>query len=226
MSTKDFFDLSIGAPARLARMRRAFDEHAAKYPRCPEHMKPKSWRDVRRATFGSIRAYGCYGLHQGFNSKLPIWYTHGGAQFRDERFADEVTRSIDHNGWFADVHCDNTIRGIVGRLPHGRFIAGYHESVNGERVYYHEVFDDERDAALMADEHAQVVAEVMREDSERYEAAQELQSDLEGSMDRLRECLALRNKPCFAHLREEALTLIEKIRESRETLRTDYAAYI
>jgi hypothetical protein len=37
--TQSFFDLTVSAPVRLARMRKAFADHPKKYPICPEHAK-------------------------------------------------------------------------------------------------------------------------------------------------------------------------------------------
>lgn len=226
--TARYFDLSIPAPERLAMMREAFATHAAQYPYCPEHAKPKTWRDVRGTTHKSVHAY-CGGLGQGFNGtdgqKTPVWYCHTGPQFRDERFADECERGPSHEGWFSDTDCSEKVRGIVGRLTHGRFIAGYHWSSNGERVYFPEVFDDEGEAANMADEHARVYAETCMEDSQKQDAVRELETDIEDGLQRLRECLVLRHKACMAYVRGEIAELCEVIREKRETLRTEYAEY-
>ena len=47
----------------------------------------------------------------------------------------------------------------MARLTHGRWIAGYTWSLNDERVYFPHVYDDERDAAIAADEEARIFAE-------------------------------------------------------------------
>lgn len=178
MNTLTLFDLTIPAPRRLAMMRKAFAEHATKYPHCPETIKPKSWRDIRGTTHGSIEAYcGC--LDQGFNgegfAREPIWYTHQGQYFRRERDAHAIVRHL-HTGWYTDEFHDDTAVGIVASLPHGRFLAGYRWTCNDERVYFSEVFDNEHDAAYMADEHARVFAEREREfqaeESARLDAAE------------------------------------------------------
>lgn len=150
--------------------------------------------DVRFATLASDT-----GLSQGFNgtgaARVPVWYTQDGPQFRDERFCDDVAR-IDHRGWFADADGYETVRGIVARLPHGRFIAGYLMSSNNERVYFPDVFDDESEAAHMADEHARIVAESEREYNERWQEAREVEEETETALHRLRECIALRHRAC------------------------------
>lgn len=228
MSTARYFNLSIPAPARLQMLRDAFANHAARYPYCPEHAKPKSWRDIRGTTFKSVHAY-CGGLDQGFNGtdghKTPVWYCHTGPQFRGERFADECEGGPAHKGWFSDTDFSEKARGIVGRLTHGRFIAGYHWSSNGERVYFPEVFSDEGEAANMADEHARTYAETCMEDSEKQDAARELETGIEDKLQRLRECIALRHKACMRYVRDEIAQLCEVIRENRETLHRDFAEY-
>lgn len=152
--------LSMGAPARLA----LFKREAAR----PCWVRPMTWRDVRFATLKSSP-----GLDQGFDGETPIWYTQSGAEFRNERYCDDIgVRGIDHRGWFTDDMQDEKVRGIVASLPHGRFLAGYITSVNDERVYFPDIFDDEKDAARMADEHARIAADNEREWRERDDAEQ------------------------------------------------------
>lgn len=73
---------------------------------------------------------------------------------------------------------------------------------------------------------ADYVGEICREDDYQYQQARELEEETDENFSRLRECLALRNRECFAHLREEARRLIASIKEARQTLRTQYADYI
>lgn len=153
--------LAIGAKARLA----IFRKEAQSYT----NLTVKSWRDVRFATLKSHT-----GLSQGLNANDPIWATQDGAQFRNERDCHDVLHSRNgHTGWYSDVHQDDTVIGIIARLPHGRIIAGYRWTCNDERVYYPETYVDEEDAARMSDEHARVYAESCVADSERFEAEQE-----------------------------------------------------
>lgn len=225
MSDKRYFDLTIPAPRRLALMRQAFTQHAAKYPHCPEHAKPDSWRQVRAYRMTSWRAAFCAGLNPGLNDGAPVWYAHDGAQFRGEQFADEIL-STRGRGYYTDSDAYATARGIVGRLPHGRFIAGYFWSDNGERVYFPDIFDDADDAAHFADGRAERFADQSREDSYRYNEARDLETKIEDGLTRLRECIALRHRACMEYVREEAREIIETIRQARETLRTDYADFI
>lgn len=227
-----FYDLKIGAPARMRNMRAEFVVHATKYPHCPEHVKPKTWLDVRTSTLGNYAA-ACCALSQGFDGtgahKTPVWYCHTGPQFRGEREACEVSdyvRRESGGGWYTNTYRDETARGIVARLTHGRFIAGYMWTSNGARVYFPDVFDDEEDAARMADEHARVFAENAMEDSEKCDAAQEMEYKIETAETRLRECIVLRHKKCMDYVRAEISEIIKSIRNMRETLQRDFADYI
>lgn len=231
---QDYLNLAIPARSRLMILKNAAHKlnsghNARKASGNPE---PYTWRDVRYSGFHNAAVNRCE-LSQGFNTcqytgkKTPIWYCHTGPAFPREMFADEFSEYgralIEHTGWFADVGCSNIIRGIVVRLPHGRYLAGYYQSDNDERVYYPEIYDCIRDAVYAADRHAESIAEIEREYSERWNAAQELEYECEEKVNRLRECLALRNNPCFTRLRDEANNLIERIREIREILKTEYA---
>lgn len=189
-------------------------------------LDPTDWRKARTYSLKSYEAAFCNSLSQGKNNGETIWYCHDTEPFRGERYANEIRRSIGHTGWYTDIHQDGEARGIVARLTHGRYIAGYEWSANCERVYYDEVFTDEDDAAHMANEHARVFAEKCMEDIEKYEAARQLEDQNEDALQRLVECIALRNRACMAYVRSEARELIETIRANRETLRTEYANYI
>lgn len=223
--TMRYFDLTKPAPARLAMMRAAFAGHAKKYPHCPEHAKPKSWRDIRGTNYKSVSAY-CGALSQGFDGtdkyKTPIWYSHTGEQFRDERFCDDVAR-IGHTGWFTDTFRDEKARGIVARIPHGRFIAGYHWSSNGERVYSPEVYDDETEAARAADSHAESFAEAAREDNERFVAMQDAENETEEKEREFK--LAYMARHVSAEHAELAREALEELRSARDVLASATADY-
>ena len=218
-----------GTPARMAILRRIAADSVHNY-NPHTRLKAGDWRGARSCTLASWEASFCAGLDQGFNgsddNKSPVWYTHQGSQFRDEKFADEYCNRIRHKGWFTDTDRSEKARGIVGRLTHGRFIAGYHWSDNDERVYFPEIFTDESDAALMADEHARVFSELEYENSEQFDAAMRMQSNTEDNLTRLRECIALRHKACMPYIKNEISELIETIRRNRETMHTDYSNYI
>ena len=171
MSNSQYFNLSIPAPRRLAMMRADFAKHSTRYPHCPEHAKPTTWRSVRGWTHKNWQSAFAT-LSRGLNDGKPVWYSHGGPEFRNERDADDVI-DLNHTGWFTDTDCSDKAVGIVARLTHGRFLAGYRWTSNDERVYFPEVFTDENDAARRADSHAEWFAEQAREDSERFDAMQD-----------------------------------------------------
>lgn len=223
----DYLTLAIGAPRRLAILKRAADKlNSRDYNgrKAAGNLSPYTWRDMRHCSFKNARAGRCE-LSPDLQNGRPIWYAHTGQQFPREQFADEIAR-LNHNGWYTDCDGRETARGLVVALPHGRFLAGYHWSDNGERVYFADIYDCEEDAARAADSEAERFAEACREDDYQYQQARKLEDEIEDNFSRLRECLALRNRECFAHLRKEARQLIASIREARETLRTQYADYI
>lgn len=219
----DYLNLKAGAPQRLRRLRRNAEETDKKHPKD----KPRTWRDVRYANLRTTES-----LSGGWNStdngplapKRQIWYTQSGQFFKREEFVDEVEGSrIDHRGWFSDADCDNTYRGIVVKLPHGRFLAGYYMSDNGERVYFDTIYTDINDAINEADSEAQRLAEDEKEYNERWREARDLQDECEEIMKRIEELWALRHHPKLGESSgEELREKLEELREKRNKLATDY----
>ena len=213
----DYLNLKIGAARRLGFLRNAAKRHNEKFP----SGIAATWRTVRYATLK-----GTGDLHQGMNGGAPIWYAHTGAAFPRETYADLCAEGPDHRGWFTDVDCTTKARGIVVRLPHGKFLAGYEGDDNGERVYFPELFDDEDEAARRADSHAESFADDCREHDAKYREAQNLQTEAEDMAHQLAEKLALRNNPRFPDAREEARELLTELRELRQRLRDEFAAFL
>ena len=90
-------------------------------------------------------------------------------------YADKVTPRIRHTGWYCDEYGDDTIRGIVLRLPRSRgFLAGWtmgeHMITEIDVSWIH---DDEIEAALAADGMAEFAAEREREYLESIEDSME-----------------------------------------------------
>ena len=213
----DYLNLKIGAARRLAYLRTSAQRHSEKFP----SGSAATWRTVRYATLTQPGH-----LTQGMNGGAPIWYAYTGPAFPRETYADLCAEGPDHRGWFTDAECDEKARGIVVRLPHGKFIAGYDWDANGERVYFPEVFVDESDAAHQADGHAESFADACREHDAKFRQAQDLQEKAQDLADDLAEKLALRNDPRFPDAREEARELLTELRELRERLQNDFADYI
>lgn len=223
MSAKPLYlSLNKTAPARLANLRTLAEKSGS------------DWRKARAWGFSNWEdAYANFGA--GFNgtnerNRVPIWYSHTGEKFRNERFADECSdapRYVKNNlGYYSDCDANETVRGVVANLPHGQFIVGYYWSSNDERVYFGEVYTEESEAARAADCHAARYAEVCREDDYQYQAARRLEDETDDALHRLRECVALRHCKCMAYVRDEITGLLEAIRKNREKLRTTYAAYV
>lgn len=97
-------------------------------------------------------------------------------------WCDDVCRHIDHTGWFCDDFQFDKIRGLVVRLPHGRYLAGWSM---GEQmaswVDSTEVYTDETEAARAADSLAEYAAEREREYQEEEERKRQEEEDNQGS---------------------------------------------
>ena len=213
----EYLNLRIGAARRLGFLRNAAKRHNEKFP----SGSAATWRTVRYAT---LKHAG--DLRRGMNGGAPIWYAHAGAAFRREKYADECYQGIRHEGWYTDAECDEKARGIVVRLPHGKFLAGCEWSANGERVYFPEVFVDERDAARRADSHAESFADDYLEHDAKYHEAQKLQTEAGDMAQQLAEKLALRNDPRFPNARGEARELLTELRDLRQRLRDEFADFL
>jgi hypothetical protein len=223
MTIPRYIDLNMPAPYRLACLRRDFEQWFVRNPHAPRD-RVKSWRDVR---FYNLRSSET-GLSQGFNGldsrKVPVWYCHAGTPFKREKKAHEIL-DFRHTGYYTDEDCSGLAIGIVARLSHNRFIAGYEWTDNGERVYFGDIYTDEEDAARAADHYAERFAEISREDSYKWNEARDIERENEDNLQRLRECIALRNKSCVDYVRDEIHELIESIRENRERLNTEFKEY-
>lgn len=209
-----------GSRARMSILRMAAIEHNK--PRPPS--AAIDWRGARAWNFTNWHdAYAA--LSQGLQDARPIWYAHTGEQFRNERDSHDIIERLPR-GWYTDSDAGETAIGIVASLPHGRFIAGYRWTSNDERVYFSEVFTDEREAARRADSHAERFADISREDDARFQAAQKIEDDITSALQRMRELFVLRNVECMEYARDELRSIIGEVREMRDTLRTDFAGVL
>lgn len=210
-----------GTPARLAILRMIAADSVNNF-NPHTRLDPEDWRKARTSTLKSYAtSFGA--LDQGSQGNTPIWYCHTGPQFRNERDACDIVRSLP-NGWYTDTYCSDTAIGIVGMLTHGRYIAGYRWTSNDERVYFPEVFTDENDAARMADEHARVFADNARDDSERFNAMQLEELNVELRTEELQKSIALRHRAKFGG-KARVIEHIQQLREARETLASATKAY-
>lgn len=166
-----------------------------------------------------------------FNGTRPVisCFDESALPVRSVKFADEMkdVYRLDHRGWFADYdgHGDmGVIRGIVAFLPHGRMLAGYHWSENGEYLLFtDEVFTDARDAVISADQEAEKYAELCREDDEKFQRMGRAETAVEDTAEELRDTWALRRMG--RRDSDDVLELVQKLREAREELRAATADY-
>ena len=130
--------------------------------------------------------------YRGMNGKSVIqyWDRKSEVPFRFVGYADELARSIGHNGWYSDAHQDATLRGMVYRLPardgEARYLSGYEESDSGSVVLYRDIETDETDAARFADGLAERIAEDSREYSEAWQAGQDASNEVNDALQDLR----------------------------------------
>lgn len=217
----NYLNLNIKAPQRLAILKRS----AA----TGQWVRPMTWRDVRFSNFRSAAK-----LYTGYDDKTQIWYSHSGPVFRREKFANEIDGAyIDHRGWCTNEHGETfkdgsgLARGIVVKLPHGRYIAGYWWGDNGERVYFPEIYDDEADAAQAGDSHAKRFAELQRDDDAKFNEARRLENEIEEKTERRKECLLLaRINHRREQMRDEARELRDDIMRARERLNDEFSDYL
>lgn len=88
--------------------------------------------------------------------------------------------NINHTGWFCDEYQDEKIRGIVARLPHGRFLAGWSMGEGMASEVDGELYNDEGSAALAADSMAEDAAEREREYQEEQEEERRKEEENQG----------------------------------------------
>jgi hypothetical protein len=93
------------------------------------------------------------------------------------KWCDEIRGAhIGHEGWFCDDCQDQTIRGFVMRLPHGRgFIEGWSMGEHMASNLDYTIWDDEVDAARDADR----MAERAAADGRQYQAREDERLRLE-----------------------------------------------
>lgn len=172
-------------------------------------------------------------IDAGKNDNKPIFYWFG--DLLPYSWADDCEGGPRHTGWYTnnDGACykdgSGKCRGVVIQLPpcpgfaDGRYLAGYWWGDNGEFVAWPELFKDETEAARKADSHAENYAESAREDNARFEAMREAEDEVTHICARLRKYLPARN--VTVTLREEVRSMIEELRDARNTLKARTGEY-
>jgi hypothetical protein len=160
-------------------------------------------------------------------------------------FADEISRSIDHTGWYTSEFCDETLRGIVFQWPsrHGveRYVYGYADpNIEGAATLCFDITDDKNDAARWADSIAEHTAEEEREyqaaSSARFqfdELGEDISDTRKSALRLIAELKAKRRALCdapaiIAALRSDIEQMLDSIREARErrvTLENEFSCH-
>lgn len=115
-------------------------------------------------------------MNQPFKVGAFLCAWHENPPFRRVGYADQIARSIRHNGWYCseDDVTGERARGVVYRLNHARgFVAGMEDPCNGGPAAVLEmncIYDDETDAALAADRLAERYAEDQRDENNAWQA--------------------------------------------------------
>ncbi|UZZ64576.1 hypothetical protein [Curvibacter phage PCA1] len=191
-----------------------------------------------KTTLATIRKHSRVpsSIDQGKNWNEPVFYYFG--QLLNEQWCDDVNRAIRHTGWFTNedgtTYKDGSgkARGVVVTLPSrpgfpgGVHLAGYVWCDNDERVIWPDCFSDEDEAARYADQYAEKFADEQRGHDIKWNEARRLEDKEESKLQRLRECLALRNHQCFKSMRDEVSELVQAIKDIRETLSNEYAGVL
>lgn len=146
---------------------------------------------------------------------------------RRVEYADDISGAgIHHTGWFCDEFGDQTIRGIVVRLTHGRMLAGWSigegmcAAIDCDEIFTDEIFTDEIEAARRADGLAESAADAEREYQTRWRAAQELSDAEHEARKQVRRLWSARHNEA---VRELIRACIVTARDSREQLINEYS---
>lgn len=163
----------------------------------------------------------CMGFNEP-NDPVIVAFDPTGLPVRQVEFAD-----VDHDGWFADsegLGDRGVIRGVIATLSHGRMLAGYHGTDAGDWVLYcNRVYSDASEAGAMADEHARVYAEAEQAQDALFRAMTDAESIVEDHERDVQDAIAARNTS--TRNRQWARDAIERLRQSREELKTATEAY-
>lgn len=97
--------------------------------------------------------------------------------------------NIRHTGWYTDAYREmETAHGVVGLLPHGRYVAGIQDPWGNPPVWGRESFDCEITAAREADRMTEKWAEECRDGDAQFRAEQRIEENRE-ELSELRESI-------------------------------------
>ena len=125
----------------------------------------ETWRDYvgsYKDRFAPGNARGLY--YNSPSDKGERWIENISEGLRFVGFADKLTHSIRHTGWFINEFHDEAYRGAVYQLPARKgkalYVFGYADPYNEDCAFIEgSITDEEKDAALRADDFAQIKAE-------------------------------------------------------------------
>lgn len=203
----------------------------------------KQWQAAKRSPWDIKTSKATYYNRQSDSGGR--WIENASASLRLVGYADEISKRIDHKGWYTDNDLQHEVlRGVVYRLParNGQsvYAYGYADPCNDDCAYL--VFDtsfndDEISAAYAADRIAQHSAEEQCLYNEAYHAGSNYAETGETIKTERKQCLGL-----LAAIRVEKsrgaapvicdvlraqvkrhLASIREAREERDKLRDDFS---
>lgn len=116
----------------------------------------------------------------------------GPCTLRLELANDHLTgRLSDTRGYYTNSFCDETVKPIIARLPHGRgYLAGYTLGRGMASGLETDLYDSPESAAHAAHSIAENVAELNREDEEQYQAELDAEENADSEDDLACDTLA------------------------------------
>ena len=212
---RTFDPLATGASVRL----RALKTEAARVSALPHRKNSQAltWRDVRYSKLSDASECGG-GCNTRRGRRVPVLCAFS-ARALPVRHVEKLNK-----GWYADDHGVESVWPIVASLPHGNYLAGYVLEDAGEHVLMLESLHDCRDDAVRdAKAEAQYVAEIMRDDSERFGRMIDAENKCQELREELQGMLPGRN--ASKYIRVSVRHLIDNLRSARKDLLEATQAY-
>lgn len=172
-----------------------------------------TWRDARYSRMNSNNSAA-----RGFNGNSPVLYA-----FSVSALPGRFVREL-RVGYYSDLDGMETARGIVVAIPHGKYLAGYTLSENGEYVIYLDcIYSNDNDCASAADSIAERIAENERDYAEKFRAMSDAENELDEKRAEVCELFPARN--VSARLRDRVRHAIEQFRNTRDVFNLARDAY-